>query len=443
MPRKNGENMIYDFKDIKSDSFKIEDSGLDFGKYEMYYVKFKLHNGQNKVVRAFIDKGTFSQNSNIQELKKCKSEYRQFLMDFFVNRMFGPDGYMHDDGRSDMIYLGTITFSKHDKAVVDRNHKRPNGKNAYEEFEDSLFLLKMQVATKEAMNKLKKSTEKERKSYAIADIHGMYGSYMEAINQLQENDTLYVLGDVIDRGEYGIEIIQDMMKRDNVYFVIGNHEWYMLKTIDILRKYGLENCDIQQTFGNIESEVKRMVPIDSAFMFFWMFQNNGIRTITKYLELPQKDQEQIYSYLSNSAIIQKVQTMVARICLVHACPPNDKTFIDLLEAQEDGIVTYEDVNKNLGENCIDYMTGERKDAKGFELWASKGYITIYGHTPQKSHRIYRDKDKSRICIDTACSMNGNLAMFCLNDGKVKYIEPKEKVENANPENPDAPEGDNR
>lgn len=435
--------MVYDFKDIKEDSFKIEDSGLDFAKYEMYYVRYKLHNGQDMVVRAFFDKGTFSQNSNIQELKKCKSEYKQFLIDFFVNRMFGPNGYMHDDGRSDMIYLGTITISRRDKAVVDRNHRRPNGKNAHEEFENSLFMLKMQVATKETMSKLKKSPEKEGKSYAISDIHGMYGSYMDAINQLQENDTLYVLGDVIDRGEYGLEIIKDMMQRDNVHFVIGNHEWYMLKTIDILRKYGLENCNIGQAFSMPNTEVRKMAAIDSAFMFSWMFQNNGIKTITKYLELPQKEQEQIYSYLSNSAIIQKVQTKNHKICLVHACPPNDKAFIDLLEAQGDGVVTYEDVSKNLDESYIEYMTEERRDVKGFELWKSKGYITIYGHTSQKNARIYYDGEKCRICIDTACSMNGNLAMFCLNDGKAKYIDSKEKVENVNPENPDAPEGDNR
>ncbi|MBP3707452.1 MAG: metallophosphoesterase [Clostridia bacterium] len=432
--------MVYDFKDIRRDSFKIEDSGLDFAKYEMYYVRYKLNNGQDKVVRAFIDKGTFSENSNIQELKKCKSEYKQFLMDFFVRRLFGPNGYMHDDGRSDMIYLGTITISRRDKAIVDRNHKRPNGKDAHEEFENSLFKLKMQVATKEAMNKLKKSKEKDGKSYVISDIHGMYGSYMEAINQLQENDTLYVLGDVIDRGEYGIEIIQDMMQRDNVNFVMGNHEWYMLKTIDILKKYGLENYNIGQAFTVFNSNTRKMLPVDTAFMFSWMFQNNGIKTITKYLELPQTEQEQIYSYLSNSAIIQKVQTKNLKICLVHACPPNDNAFIDLVESQEEGIVTYKDVNKNLGENCIEYMVEERDDVKGFELWASKGYITIYGHTPQKSARVYRDEEKHRICIDAACSMNGNLAMLCLNDGKAKYITPKEKAENISL---GAPEGENR
>ena len=39
------------------------------------------------------------------------------------------------------------------------------------------------------------------KTYAISDIHGMYGSYMEAIKNLKENDTLFVIGDAIDRGK--------------------------------------------------------------------------------------------------------------------------------------------------------------------------------------------------------------------------------------------------
>ena len=34
--------------------------------------------------------------------------------------------------------------------------------------------------------------------------------------QFSDNDVLYILGDLIDRGPDGIKIIQDVMKRNNV-----------------------------------------------------------------------------------------------------------------------------------------------------------------------------------------------------------------------------------
>ena len=83
------------------------------------------------------------------------------------------------------------------------------------------------------------------KTYAISDIHGMYGSYMEAVKSLKENDTLFVLGDVIDRGRNGIKILQDMMKRKNVKFILGNHEWQMIQVLGLIRKYNLSKEEIE------------------------------------------------------------------------------------------------------------------------------------------------------------------------------------------------------
>ena len=49
------------------------------------------------------------------------------------------------------------------------------------------------------------------KTYVCSDIHGMYGSYCDAIKKIKDNDRLYILGDVIDRGAYGIKILQDII----------------------------------------------------------------------------------------------------------------------------------------------------------------------------------------------------------------------------------------
>lgn len=70
--------------------------------------------------------------------------------------------------------------------------------------------------------------------YVMSDIHGnmsRYESVMGKIN-LQPKDTLYVLGDVIDRYPDGISILQQLMRMPNVQMLLGNHEYMMLNALD-------------------------------------------------------------------------------------------------------------------------------------------------------------------------------------------------------------------
>ncbi|WP_456028684.1 metallophosphoesterase [Ruminococcus sp.] len=63
-------------------------------------------------------------------------------------------------------------------------------------------------------------------TYAISDIHGCYEEYIKLIEKIEfsDNDTLYILGDICDRGEKPMEIYYDIMARDNVIPLFGNHE---------------------------------------------------------------------------------------------------------------------------------------------------------------------------------------------------------------------------
>ena len=50
-------------------------------------------------------------------------------------------------------------------------------------------------------------------TYVMSDIHGNYKKYIQAMNtlNLQDSDTLYVLGDVVDRGNGSCKILLDMI----------------------------------------------------------------------------------------------------------------------------------------------------------------------------------------------------------------------------------------
>lgn len=67
--------------------------------------------------------------------------------------------------------------------------------------------------------------------YAVSDIHGDLAMYNHIVKQLNKDDTLYVIGDAMDRGSSGIMILKDIMKRPNVEFLLGNHEWFLIMSM--------------------------------------------------------------------------------------------------------------------------------------------------------------------------------------------------------------------
>lgn len=77
--------------------------------------------------------------------------------------------------------------------------------------------------------------------YVMSDLQGYYQEYLETLNKINfnKNDILYILGNVIDRGQYHI----DILKKLNVEITAENAESYidektMLAYIDWIQKGG-------------------------------------------------------------------------------------------------------------------------------------------------------------------------------------------------------------
>lgn len=69
--------------------------------------------------------------------------------------------------------------------------------------------------------------------YCMADIHGEYDRYRDMLSEIafSDADMLYVIGDAIDRGPDGVDVVLDMMSRSNVVFLRGNHEQMCLEDL--------------------------------------------------------------------------------------------------------------------------------------------------------------------------------------------------------------------
>ena len=75
-------------------------------------------------------------------------------------------------------------------------------------------------------------------TYVISDIHGEYGKFMELLDiiHFSDEDILYVLGDVVDRGKNPVKTLLKMMEMPNVIPIAGNHEPVSYTHLDVYKR---------------------------------------------------------------------------------------------------------------------------------------------------------------------------------------------------------------
>ena len=67
-------------------------------------------------------------------------------------------------------------------------------------------------------------------TYFVSDIHGQYELFIKLLHKIRfsENDKMYVLGDIIDKGPYSVKLIKYIMETPNIHCIKGNHEHMLI-----------------------------------------------------------------------------------------------------------------------------------------------------------------------------------------------------------------------
>ena len=141
--------------------------------------------------------------------------------------------------------------------------------------------------------------------YILSDIHGQkrrFDSIMKQID-LQPEDTLYVLGDVIDRNRDGIRILRQLMTMPNVKMILGNHEHMMLDAL-----YYSHNS---YEFGWAYRQEQRMN--------LW-YRNGGKVTHDHLKRIRKSLRNEIFEYLDNLPLNEELVVNGNRFILAHAAP---------------------------------------------------------------------------------------------------------------------------
>ena len=230
--------------------------------------------------------------------------------------------------------------------------------------------------------------------YVMSDIHGCYEEYLEALRMIdfKDEDQLYVLGDMVDRGEEPIRLLMDMMSRHNVFPLLGNHEYMALS---VLRKL----C-VEITQDNVDNHLTEE---DMMSYMNWM-ENGGNTTIEQFKKLSKEEQEDILEYLEECMLIEEIEVNQNTYVLVHA------GFVPFDEKKD--IFDYQ-LNELIFQSC-DYEKQYFKDK----------YL-VTGHTPtiaidesQKGNIIEKNH---HIAIDCGCVFGFSLGVYCLDNHKKYYV----------------------
>ena len=66
-------------------------------------------------------------------------------------------------------------------------------------------------------------------TYVLSDIHGHLDYFEDILRKIRFNkeDTMYIIGDCIDRGPNPIGLLKRVKELKNVHFLLGNHEHQM------------------------------------------------------------------------------------------------------------------------------------------------------------------------------------------------------------------------
>jgi serine/threonine protein phosphatase 1 len=130
-------------------------------------------------------------------------------------------------------------------------------------------------------------------TYVCSDIHGCYEKYLKLLEQIKFNksDTLYILGDVLNReGNGGIDILQDIMDRPNVTLILGNHEEIALEGFEFLM-----NAQVKKA-----SDINDL-PVHVKVMLTEWLNLGGMPTIKAFRELSRREQERIVAFCLTGA----------------------------------------------------------------------------------------------------------------------------------------------
>ena len=225
--------------------------------------------------------------------------------------------------------------------------------------------------------------------YVVSDLHGCYDKYMKLLERLHmtSDDSLYILGDIVDRGSGGMKIVLDLINRKNVFSYRGNHDH---NAQIMLRNFAIAN---DGCFADGLEETFRL----------WL-SDGGSPTYEEFLKLDESKQQAALSYLNSLPLFEELTIGGQKFFLAHTVPEKSKMLnIDSCRIS-------------------DFIMGEPE----YEKMYFEDMLIVTGHTPtgfidpEYTGQIW--KGNNHIAIDCGAVFCNPLGCICLDTMEEIYVE---------------------
>lgn len=251
----------------------------------------------------------------------------------------------------------------------------------------------------------------EGKTYVLSDIHGNFEVFKRMLEKIKfsDNDRLYILGDICDRGPESLAIYFYIQKFKNITLLKGNHEYMMQEAL----KSAVKHNDFD--YPSMEFKL-------------WS-QNGGEKTIENVRHYLHKNGLNHLDYtIVRSAFLKNLYTYLEKLPLYLELTVNNIDYV-LVHAGIDPEATLPEQEEDTLLWIRDYFFLSECDLK-------KTYI--FGHTPlcfinrDGGFDVwYDDEFHNKIGIDggLAVGMRGQLNCLCLDDNQIFVVKMTEVYDN--------------
>lgn len=233
--------------------------------------------------------------------------------------------------------------------------------------------------------------------YVMSDLHGCRHEFNEMLKTIQyssECDELWIDGDICDRGNESIPLIQQIMQDPSMHIIYGNHDvWFA--------KYAQALIDAKKDPGSINM---------SDDLFCWLHYNGGYRTADQFMDLDYPQCYDIKLYLEENRIFYKYMNVHNRkFLLVHA--GLSKEYLNpstRLSAVPEKVLVWSHIG--IDDNPFPDTT------------MVVGHMPTFLYGKQYENEIIHGKNETLFHIDCGCVFGRKLACLRLDDMKEFYVD---------------------
>ena len=175
----------------------------------------------------------------------------------------------------------------------------------------------------------------------MSDLHGeaaLFHAMLEKIH-FSKADSLYILGDVIDRGPDGIKLLQEIMNSPNITMLLGNHEYMMMQYYH---------------------------PDATAIEILRWNRNGNLPTKNRFQILDPSEQERIMAYLGSIPTHLEITVNSQCFYLVHAFPGENVHDEVWVRPEKDTPNPIEGTTLIIGHTPVLHMLGPKEERDGYK-----------------------------------------------------------------------------